>query len=113
MVILGINYMFHDSSACILKNGELIVALEEERFTRNKHDVVFPHKSIEQCLKVAKLSLDDIDHVALSFKPTLDLDRKIAFWASGRPEKLGNMPHNHSLNTDVQKQRFAPLLYVG
>lgn len=71
--------MFHDSSACILKDGELLVALEEERFTRNKHDVVFPQKSIEHCLKVANLSFDDIDHVALSFKPTLDLHKKIAF----------------------------------
>ncbi len=71
--------MFHDSSACILKDGELIVALEEERFTRNKHDVVFPQKSIEHCLKVANLTFDDIDHVALSFKPTLDLHKKIAF----------------------------------
>ena len=52
MIILGINFMFHDSSACILKDGELLVALEEERFTRNKHDVVFPHHSVQECLKI-------------------------------------------------------------
>jgi carbamoyltransferase len=79
MIILGINYMFHDSSACILKDGKLLVALEEERFTRNKHDVVFPILSIERCLKEANLSIDDIDHISLSFKPTLDINRKIAF----------------------------------
>ncbi|MEQ1599224.1 MAG: carbamoyltransferase C-terminal domain-containing protein [Methylotenera sp.] len=79
MIILGINFMFHDSSACILKDGKLVVAVEEERFTRNKHDVVFPRLSIEKCLEIANLSIDDIDHIGLSFKPTLDIQRKIAF----------------------------------
>ncbi len=79
MIILGINYVFHDSSACILKDGKLLVAVEEERFTRDKHDVVFPRLSIEKCLEIANLSIDDIDHIGLSFKPTLDIHRKIAF----------------------------------
>lgn len=87
MIILGINYMFHDSSACILKDGELVVALEEERFTRNKHDVVFPHHSVQECLRVANLTLDDIDHIAISFKPTLDMGRKIGFILK-HPSKL-------------------------
>lgn len=79
MVILGINYMFHDSSACILKDGKLIAAMEEERFTRNKHDVVFPELSIEKCLATANLTLDEIDHIGLSFKPTLEIPQKILF----------------------------------
>ena len=91
MVILGINYMFHDSSACILKNGELIVALEEERFTRNKHDVVFPHKSIAKCLESAQLTINDIDHIALSFKPSLDIYRKIAFIFKHPSKLLANL----------------------
>ena len=91
MVILGINYMFHDSSACILKNGELIVALEEERFTRNKHDVVFPHKSIAKCLESAQMTINDIDHIALSFKPSLDIYRKIAFILKHPSKLLANL----------------------
>ena len=87
MIILGINYIFHDSSACILKDGKLLVALEEERFTRNKHDVVFPQKSIEKCLEIANLNINDIDHIALSFKPSLDIHRKIAFILK-HPSKL-------------------------
>jgi carbamoyltransferase len=87
MIILGINYMFHDSSACIIKDGKLLVALEEERFTRNKHDVVFPKKSIEKCLEIANLNFNDIDHIALSFKPSLDIHRKIAFILK-HPSKL-------------------------
>ena len=79
MNILGINYVYHDSSACILKDGELVVALEEERFNRNKHDTSFPVQSIARCLEIAGLTLDDIDHVAFSFQPYLDMGKKAVF----------------------------------
>lgn len=87
MIILGVNFMFHDSSACIVVDGKLVAALEEERFTRNKHDVVFPEKSIEHCLEIANLTFGDIDHIAFSFKPTLDVGKKIAFMLK-HPTKL-------------------------
>lgn len=77
MVILGINFVFHDSSACIIKDGKLIVALEEERFSRKKHGGQFPSKSISKCLEIAELTFDDIDHIAFSFSPSLDIVKKI------------------------------------
>ena len=70
MVILGLNYYFHDSSACLVVDGELIIALEEERFTRNKHTREFPENAIAQCLAFAGLEHGDIDHIAVSIKPT-------------------------------------------
>lgn len=70
MIILGLNYYFHDSSAALIVDGQLIAALEEERFTRNKHTREFPHHAIAECLKVAGLSISDIDHIAVSIKPT-------------------------------------------
>ena len=70
MIILGLNTWFHDSSACLVRDGELIVALEEERFSRVKHTREFPVHAIEQCLKIANLCFDDIDHIAVSIKPT-------------------------------------------
>lgn len=70
MIILGLNYYFHDSSACLLVDGKLVVALEEERFSRQKHTREFPENAIEQCLKFAGLEYKDIDHVAVSIKPT-------------------------------------------
>lgn len=70
MVILGLNYFFHDSSACLVVDGKLIVALEEERFSRQKHTQEFPVKAIEQCLKFAGLEYKNIDHIAVSIKPT-------------------------------------------
>lgn len=69
MIILGLNYYFHDSSACLVVDGKLVVALEEERFTRNKHTREFPHQAIAQCLKFADIDISQVDHVAVSIKP--------------------------------------------
>lgn len=79
MYILGINAAFHDSAACILKDGELLAAAEEERFTQKKHGkrpVPFstyelPYHAIDYCLQVAGIHLKDVHHVAYSFDPYL------------------------------------------
>lgn len=84
MYILGINAAFHDSSACILKDGMLIAAAEEERFTEVKHGkrpVPFstyelPFNAVYYCLKEAGISLKDVDHIAYSFDPWLQLGRE-------------------------------------
>lgn len=77
MVILGINYYFHDSTACVVKDGQLIAAIEEERLNRDKHTRAFPILSIDRCLKIAGLTYSDIDHIAISIKPTHNLGKKI------------------------------------
>ena len=64
MKILGISAFYHDSSASLLIDGELIAAAQEERFSRIKHDSSFPVKAIEFCLSYANLTIDDIDHIA-------------------------------------------------
>lgn len=79
MIILGINYFFHDSSACILVDGELVVALEEERFTRKKHTTDFPLTAIERCLEMAGLTYRDIDHIAASINPGKDWHKKVGY----------------------------------
>lgn len=79
MNILGINYFFHDSTACVVVNGQLIVAIEEERLSRLKHTGYFPFKAIERCLKVSGLSPADIDVVAVSIKPSLHWKTKVAY----------------------------------
>lgn len=79
MYTLGINAVFHDSAACLIKDGQLIAAAEEERFTHFKHGkrpVPFstwelPFHAIDYCLKVADIHINDIDHVAYSFDPYL------------------------------------------
>ena len=69
MNILGLNYFFHDSTACIVQNGELIVAVEEERLTREKHTSAFPVNAIKKCLDISGLSFEQIDYIAVSIKP--------------------------------------------
>jgi len=66
MIILGLNFHFHDSTACIIKNGELIIAIEEERLTREKHTGEFPCHAINRCLSDAGIGYEDIDHIAIS-----------------------------------------------
>ena len=79
MNILGLNFIYHDSTACIVKDGKLVVALEEERLTRQKHTGVFPEQAITRCLEIAGLAAEDIDHIAISFQPGLDRPKKIAY----------------------------------
>ena len=61
MYILGISAFYHDSAACLLKDGEIVAAAQEERFTRKKHDASFPHHAIQYCLKEAGISPSQID----------------------------------------------------
>ncbi|HVS94629.1 MAG TPA: carbamoyltransferase C-terminal domain-containing protein [Mucilaginibacter sp.] len=101
MYILGINAVFHDSAACILNDGQLLAAAEEERFTHIKHGkrpVPFstwelPFHAIDYCLNVAGIHINDVDHIAYSFDPYLLIGgeyRKrptieIPFEADGKP----------------------------
>lgn len=86
MNILGINAYHGDSSACLICDGELVSAAEEERFRRIKHWAGFPSKSIEYCLKEASLSLSDIDYVAINSDPRAHFLKKLRFILKGRPD---------------------------
>jgi len=79
MNILGLNYAFHDSTACIITDGVVSVAIEEERLSRHKHTYAFPRLSADRCLKEVKLKHTDIDHIAVSIKPTLHLAQKFLY----------------------------------
>ena len=77
--ILGINFLHSDTSSCIFKNGRLIAASEEERFSRIKHTSCFPEKSIKFCLKEAKIDISDLDIITVNSNPFSSLDKKILF----------------------------------
>ena len=85
MNILGINAYHGDASASVIQNGQLIAAVEEERFTRIKHWAGFPAESIRYCLQVAGIGAADLDHVAVSFNPKANLNRKLLFTLQQRP----------------------------
>ena len=75
MNILGFSAYYHDAAACLLVDGELISAAQEERFTRKKHDADFPINAIRYCLKEAKLNTQDIDYIVFYDKPFLKFER--------------------------------------
>ncbi|HEC97782.1 MAG TPA: carbamoyltransferase [Nitrospirae bacterium] len=85
MIILGLNAYYGDSSACIVADGELIAAAEEERFTRIKHWAGFPSEAIIYCLNEAGIEFKDIDHIAVNRKPNANLLKKALFALSKRP----------------------------
>ncbi len=82
MVILGINAYHGDASAAIVVDGQLVAAVEEERFNRIKHCAGFPAESIRYCLKAAGIGLDDVDHIGISRDPSAHLHKKILHAAS-------------------------------
>ena len=71
MYILGISAFYHDSAACLIKNGEIIAAAQEERFTRIKHDAAFPSHAIRYCIEEAGIETSDIYNVVFYEKPFL------------------------------------------
>ena len=85
MYIIGINAYHADSSACIINNGELIAAVEEERFTRIKHFAGFPKNSIQYCLDVCNIKLSDVKYVAINRDPKANNYKRILYVLSQRP----------------------------
>ncbi|MFQ5900221.1 MAG: carbamoyltransferase [Thermodesulfobacteriota bacterium] len=75
MNIIGISAFYHDSAACLVQDGEIVAAAQEERFTRKKHDHNFPRRAIEYCLKEGSLGVDSLDYVAFYEKPFVKFER--------------------------------------
>jgi len=86
MYILGISAFYHDSAACLIKNGEIIAAAQEERFTRKKHDSSFPHNAIQYCLKEAQIDPKEIDKVVFYEKPFLKFERLLETYLAFAPK---------------------------
>lgn len=86
--ILGISAFYHDSAACLVKDGEIMAAAQEERFTRKKHDESFPANSVACCLQKANIAISDVSYVAFYEKPFLKLDRLLLTYLSNAPAGL-------------------------
>lgn len=88
MYILGISAFYHDSAACLIRDGEILAAAQEERFTRRKHDANFPSNAVDYCLKYAGITIDDIDFVAFYDKPLLTFERLLETYIDYAPRGL-------------------------
>ena len=84
--ILGISAFYHDSAACILNNGIIIAAAQEERFTRKKHDSSYPFYAIEFVLKKSNLKLSEVDHIVFFEKPFLKFERLLETYVAFAPK---------------------------
>jgi len=84
--ILGISAFYHDSAACLLKDGEIIAAAQEERFTRKKHDSSYPYNAIEFVLNFSKLRLSEIDKIVFFEKPFLKFERLLETYVAFAPK---------------------------
>lgn len=85
MVILGLSAFYHDSAAAIIRDGEIIAAAQEERFTRKKHDSNFPENAIDYCLREANITAEAVDHVAFYDKPFLKFERLMETYVAFAP----------------------------
>ena len=83
--VLGISAYYHDSAAALLRDGEIVAAAQEERFTRKKHDARFPHNAVRYCLAEAGIQAADLDHIAFYDKPFLKFERLLETYLAFAP----------------------------
>ncbi len=88
MNILGISCFYHDSAACLLQDGQIVGAAQEERFSRKKHDPRFPKKAIKYCLSEAKINIHDVDYVVFYDKPFMTFERLLLSYLTVAPKGL-------------------------
>jgi carbamoyltransferase len=84
--ILGISAFYHDSAACLVRDGMIVAAAQEERFTRKKHDQGFPTHAVQYCLREAGLSVSDVDYVGFYDKPLLKFERLVESYLAVAPQ---------------------------
>ncbi len=84
--ILGISAFYHDSAAALVRDGQIVAAAQEERFTRKKHDAGYPRNAIDYVLREAGLSLEEVDHVAFYDKPFLKFERLLETYVAFAPQ---------------------------
>ena len=120
--ILGISAYYHDSAACLLRNGEIVAAAQEERFTRRKGDASFPAHAVEYCLRAGGITVSDLTCVGFYDKPLLKFERILETYLATAPRgfvsflKAGPLWIKEKLYTDAQLREAlgydGPLLYA-
>jgi carbamoyltransferase len=106
MNILGISAFYHDSAACLVKDGEIFAAAQEERFTRTKHDYRFPTHAIEYCLGHAGIKGSDLDYVAFYDKPFIKFERLLETYLAYAP--MGILSFWKSMPVWIKQKLWIP-----
>lgn len=110
MNIIGISAFYHDSACCLLQDGKIVAAAEEERFTRVKADPSIPANAFKYCLDQASLCINDIDYVAYYEDPVKKLERQLY---SGILDNLPALPEQYDLKKKVEQQIRDVIGYEG
>ncbi len=108
MIILGISCFYHDSSVCLIKDGEIISAVQEERFSRIKHDWRFPEKAIKYSLQDASIEPQDIEAIAFYEKPFLKFERILETFLSVAPR--GYLSFIDIIPSWLKKKLWIPVI---
>jgi carbamoyltransferase len=87
--VLGLSALYHDSAACLLRDGEIVAAAQEERFSRKRHDPALPLRAVEYCLSTGNVSISDVDHVVFYDKPFLKFERLLDTFLATAPHSFG------------------------
>lgn len=98
MNILGISAFYHDSAACLVKDGEILAAVQEERFTRKKHVPRFPKHAVKYCMEEADIESQDLDYVVFYDKPILTFKRLLMSYLTVTPKDLRSWLDGWSLD---------------
>lgn len=111
MIVLGLNAYHGDSSACIVVDGKLIAAVEEERFTRIKHWAGLPIASVKYCLGEAKIKIEEVNHIAINRAPRANIIKKALYTLSKRPSfgLIKNRLKNASKIVDIETDLYREL----
>jgi carbamoyltransferase len=105
MQVLGISCYFHDAAAALFRDGVLIAAAEEERFTRKKHDYEFPQNAIDFCLRTGGIETRDIDYVVFFEKPFIKFERLLL-------SSMQTFPHSHKVFREAMVTWFGDKLWI-
>ena len=88
MYIIGISAFYHDSAACLVQDGEIVAAAQEERFTRKKHDPGFPRRAMQYCLAQAGIGVKDLKYVVFYDKPLIKFERLLETYLGFAPQGI-------------------------
>lgn len=111
MRILGFSAYYHDSAACLVIDGEICAAAQEERFSRKKHDPAFPVDSIRYCLQEEKIEPEELDYVVFYDKPFLKFERLLETYLAFAPK--GFKSFSTSLPVWIKDKLFQKTMIVN
>lgn len=114
MNILGISALYHDAACCLLKNGQLVAAAQEERFTRIKHDPAMPYHAMQYCLKEGGLAISDIDLLAYYEVPQKKLSRQLFCGLPGLTDEVLKKISPDTVELEIQQKLGyeGPVMYI-